>query len=694
MATYDAGNQPASMDKWKESLPQDIALLEKLIYNNINNWTRKQKQYARAKVGMLKAEQDLDAPPSKKQRLNQNQSSNSIINNNNNVMVTTHNTTTNHVTTQHQNTNTTTPHANSNTNNTNTDENEQREPSKSLSRPPSPSMDHNYEDNIDMDNNMDIDNHSNNNNNNNNSNNNDDQDYKVAELQFKLNQSNAAFNAKFEALSQQLKDNKNNEFTKAKNKLIANELFKFKETLSGSENIDQLMRYLRKLQDYISKLEKYNQRDDNLIIGQIEGSFINEALTKYQTTKPTETITPDVLMKWIVLNFVTTQDPRQQLYAQLVKVPTMPGKQLEEITRLLQNYKAKLSEFDQVRTLIADFDIRDVHSEYKIKPAMQAMVLYKALPAIWKDKFDSKWDQVPTTLEDMETNLTILYRTLKRNQESQLMYQNTVNKFKLHNQQPFGAQSSNDPTYTGHESTNMVNFMGTNQQSRAPRSYYTQKYQNSDYNRRNNDYNTNNNNNNNNNNNTNSVVVPGDMERYYFKGYCYYYDDKSRCGYYGHEAKNHKWLKERHLDILKVFSHRERYFRLSNDDFKAKVPNYNGEPFRRRGGRGRGRGYRGGRGGRGRGRNRRGREFRGGGRNRDTNKDDKQSKREQTRKEKSEMNRNAVYFAQHAKLSARNAIREGVIDPTKLTEKSKAAILDEIVKHDAARQATKDPTHT
>ena len=178
-------------------------------------------------------------------------------------------------------------------------------------------------------------------------------------------------------------------------------------------------------------------------------------------------------MRWIVLNFVTTQDPRQQLHAQLVKVPTLQGKQLEEITRLLQNYKAKLSEFDQVRTLIAGFDIGDVHNEYQIKPAMQAMVLYKALPATWKNKFDLKWDKIPVTLEDMEEKLTILYQTLKANEESHLFYQNTLNKFKLSNQQPFNTQTSNDPTYTGHESTNMVNFMGTNQQSRAPRSYYT-----------------------------------------------------------------------------------------------------------------------------------------------------------------------------------------------------------------------------
>ena len=679
MATYDAGDQPESWDQWKDSLPHDIASLDKSIYDNVNNWTARQKQYARGKLFMLKAEFESDTPPKKRQKLNSTTSLNSNNNNNTNDTTTTQHTTTNQEHTQHTDTVTTTIQANNNTNNTMDTANNHREPSMSKSRSRSPSMNNIIDDDVDMGDH-------NNNDNNNNNDNDDNQDHRVAELQFKLNQTNATFNAKFAAMEKKMKEHKNNEFIKAKNKLIANELFKFKETLSGSENMDQLMRYLRKLKDYIHKLERNNQRDDDLIVTQIEASFINEALSKYQTTKPTETITPDILMQWIVLNFVTTQDPRQQLHAQLVKVPTLPGKQLEEITRLLQNYKAKLSEFDQVRTLIASFDIGDVHNEYKIKPAMQAMVLYKALPAVWKTKFDLKWDQIPTTLEDMESKLTILYQTLKANEESQLMYQNTLNKFKLHNQQPFSAQTSNDPTYTGHESTNMVNFMGTNQQSRAPRSYYTQNYQNSDYNRTNSNYNKNNNNNNNNN---NSNGVPGDMEKYYFEGYCYYFDDKSRCGYYGHHSKHHTLLKEQHLDIAKIFSHRATYFRLSNADFKAKVPNYKGAPNGRRGGgRGRGRGYRGG--GRGRGR---GRGYRGRGRYRD-NKDKKQNKREQDKQQRRDMNRDAVYFAQHAGLSARNAIKAGHIDPSQLSDKSKAAVFDEIVEHDMTRKTSKDPKHT
>ena len=135
MATYDVGDQPVSWAQWKESLPQDVASLDKLIYDNVNNWNARRKQYARGKLAMLKAETELDAPPKKKQKIGINTSLNSNNNNNNNTndTTTTQHTTTNQEHTQHTDTVTTTAQANNNSTNTTDTANNQREPSMSKS---------------------------------------------------------------------------------------------------------------------------------------------------------------------------------------------------------------------------------------------------------------------------------------------------------------------------------------------------------------------------------------------------------------------------------------------------------------------------------------------------------------------------------------------------------------------------------
>ena len=480
---------------------------------------------------------------------------------------------------------------------------------------------------------------------------------------------------------------KYDEFYKQRSKLEAQALFEFKPTLGGNEDIEQTMRYIHKLKEYIIKLEKSPYYKDDLVVEQIKKSFVNQLATQFQETPPSDPINSDKMINWIVFHTVTNRDPRKQLRAQLTQPKQLPGNEIEEIKKLVQQYESKLKQYKRICTLIAAHSVSDVHKEWEITETLQSMALFHALPIKWQQRFKKKWDLIPTTLSEMVNNLDELYKILKKQQQDELYYNNEIQKFSMAGGM-YGNQPTNDPTFTGHETPNQVNFITNSRRTRTSRSYTTQNNRNADT------YRTNPNNNNNNNNGNN--VSTENMEQYYFEGHCTHTNGHKWCGFWGHKRKDHVWMTTKHMEICHIFTNRNpSQKRLNSNEFRKLVPEFQGGGFR--GGRGRGRnrggrgGYRGNRGYRGRGgrggyRGRGGRQYGNpyGGRRKEYSEETEKTRKDA--KARSEMNRRALVMAQTPNLDIRSTISKGLIDTTQLSDRTAKVILDSYVKADAQQK--------
>ena len=219
-----------------------------------------------------------------------------------------------------------------------------------------------------------------------------------------------------------------------------------------------------------------------------------------------------------------------------------------------------------------------------------------------------------------------------------------------------------DPTQTGHEPTNDVNFMNGN----GRRSYNSQYNRNSDLQQnRNGNYN----------NNPNYQSPSQNTPRYYKPVFCGFHTRDYFCGQFGHMAKDHMIVSRNQYRIAKQLqAYGKQTKRLTEKEYiqqYGSLPRGTTSSYRGRGGRGgRGRyrgsrgdrGGRGGRGGRGRypytpraprGRDRADRSRRG---------RDRSQRNNKTTNELSDADRTAMLIVKSDKLHTSTALKNATID--------------------------------